>query len=75
MRIVYLWRLCFTLGANRLALRVPSRDGMQKAALSARRPNQHALEVEREDPDLERRSGLPGVLQCGLFVASFEVAS
>src|SRR5580698_8681613 len=28
MRIVYLWRLCFTLGANRLALRVPSPLGL-----------------------------------------------
>jgi transposase len=54
MRIVYLWRLCFTVGANRLALmfrRETATKGMQKAALSARRPNQHALGVEREDPD------------------------
>ena len=35
MRIVYLWRLCFTVGANRLALRVPSRDGIRSGRIGA----------------------------------------
>jgi hypothetical protein len=47
---------------------------MQKAALSAR-PNQHALEVEREDPDWSVAVDCRGSCSVACLWRPFEVAS